>query len=256
MATSGPQKPILLLNLVLLDDGTRNLSTKDISFGGVQYQGRVLNYGNIDKSIPHPHGHLHTSDATVEIADTDGAIRAWFDAYSPIRRIGEIVFEFESDADDSGGLDSPRFTTGGTDLPTSSPTKPLFTGEIVPGGATFSPGKATIKLLDITASWLDRVIPKLLTADNFPNLPYDTQSEFIPIIFGRCNSANSILEPQGVIRCHYVDTVRNLYVVARHSCYSVSTVYRKNKLDAKFFPVNPGEWEQIEELIVINGAAL
>lgn len=254
MVTNTPVKPCPLLNLYLAD-GNRHLAQKTISFNGVQFSKRVSGFGSIDKSIPYPSGLIHSSDATIELPDVDGTIRAWFDNYSPFRRMGEVIFEFEQNADvDEGDLELPITNFEETSEPLTEPVwKPIFTGEIY--DFDFPPGKAVIKLASITNSWLDRPIPMLATRDNFPNLPNDIEAKFANIIFGRVESDTniSLADRQGVIPCPFVDTNLNRFLVARHTCYEIIRVYRKEPLDKVYTIVAGEDYSVIVEDMEING---
>lgn len=250
MVTNAPITPLIMLNLYL-DDGDRHLAGKTITYHETPFSARVISWGTIDKSIPYPSGLVQTSDAQVEIADTDGAVRDWFDAYTPLRRLGEIIFAFESDADDSTNLDLPR---PGEDQETQEiPSwQPIFTGEIY--DVSFSPGKALITMASIVTAWLGRKLPLLGTRDNFPKMPDDVESFFIPIIFGSVQSYSSTgVEKQGVIRCQCIDKIFVRYVVARHTCHEITALYRKRKLDHYFSVVDPEEYGVIVHNVVISG---
>lgn len=258
-------RPLLLLNLYLDNDPAsggpqvKNFAGKTITFHEVTFQARVLSWGTIDRSISNPPGAIQIDDAEIELADTDGNVRAWFDSTTPYRRIGEIIFDFENNLDElNSGTDFPvmgrtsNFTNTNPNPPvTNSPIqdqfwKPLFTGEIV-APVRFQPGKVIIRLQEVTTKFLNWEIPKLITRDNFSNLPDDANEGgtdyTAPIIFGRVISYSDIgIEPQGAIRCWLIDTHLNRYCVARHTCFSVFTVYRKRKLDARFKVVSPTEY--------------
>lgn len=243
MVAQVPTNPLILFNLKL-DDGEVNLARKTINFKTVPFQARVIKYGTVDRSIAYPPGSLHSNDCTIELEDVDNVVRAWFDALTPLRRLGEIIFEFEYNTNVIGMRDFP--VTPGSGLgrtePISDPLmKPLYTGEVI--DVQFPPRKAVITLRDITTKWLERQIPKLITRDVFPNLPDDLESAFAPIILGRLQSvALANVGKQGVILCPYVDTVLHRYCVARHTCYSVLAVYRKKRLDRFFKLVSPSEY--------------
>lgn len=254
MVTNVPVKPLPLLNLYLADED-RHLAGKDITFKDVAFSKRVSAFGLIDKSIPYPSGLIHTSDAKIELADTDGQIRGWLDDHSPYRRLAEIIFEFEHNALSlDSGIELPitHLTDTSEPLPEAK-WKPIFTGEIY--DAKFPPGKVILYLASVFSSWMDRLIPMLITRDNFPNLPIDLESAFSPIIFGRVEGDPNIplADRQGVIRCHHVDTELHLYNVARHTCFEVIRVYKKRDLDRYFHLISPLEYSIVIDTRSING---
>src|SRR5262249_12259591 len=139
----------------------------------------------IDRTIPYPAGPLESSDAEIDLADTDGAVRGWFDTITPLRRLAEFKLVQE------GGSESAA--------------APFYTGEIK--GAIFQSGKTRVQIRDIMSAWLDDQIPALGTKDNWPNQPLDQPSFFWPIIFGKHQSPfpDSPSIPQGQINCPLAD---------------------------------------------------
>lgn len=256
------QNPLVLLNLYLDKDsgGTLHYGKRAVTFHNVDFTARVKSFGLIDRHIPYPPGPLQVDDATVEVVDTDGQIREFFDAVTPFKRIGEIILVDASDTNQYSQRELPISGWRG-DLEVNGPLpdaywRPIFTGEIV--GAVFEPGKVIIKLQEIVSLWLDREIPKLITRDYFANLPDDANEladdYTAPIIFGIVRSYSALnVEPQGVIKCHHVDTVLNWYCVARHECAAIYAVYRKRHLEDKFTLVPGGEWEVVQADKTING---
>ncbi len=274
-------RPLLLLNLYLDNDTTsggtqaKALAGKNIIFHEVQFTARVLEWGTVDRSTSNPPGSIQIDDAEVVLADTDGNVRAWFDAITPFRRLAEIIFDREGNNGETDGMvdgpttgwitnytNTPPTPTGpGTNNiagPISDPYwTPLFTGEII--AVRFQPGKAIIRLQEVTAKLLKWEIPKLITRDNFNNLPDDTNegaSDYTaPIIFGRVLGYSDSFgaSSQGVIRCWYIDTHLHRYCVARHVCYSVTAVYRKRKMDSTFKLVDPPEYAINNPVFTIGG---
>lgn len=252
MVTSTPIRPLPFL-ILYLDQGRKDYAGKTITFKEVEFIAKVLSFGVVERTIPYPSGLISIPDCLVEVEDTNGQIRGWFDERTPLRRIGEIAFEFEANATEESNLEFPVPSPENQDGPLPDLVyKPFFTGEIV--GAPMPVGSVQIRLKSTVSSWLERVIPFLGVRDNYPNMPDDVESIFIPIILGRVYSRTGTgLEPQGVIKCHHIDTTLHRYVVARHSCHSVNKVYRKRKLDARFYEVPSSEYTIVEENKVING---
>lgn len=250
MVASVPIKPLPLL-ILHLDQGEKYYAGKTIDFKGLPFVARVISFGTVERTLPYPTGLIAVPDAVVDVADTDGQLRAWFDERTPLKRIGELSFEFEANAD-TGNIDHPIPDPENQDTQPEYTYRPFFTGEVTL--VETKPGMVTIHLRDITASWLSRTIPNLGIRDNFPNMPDDVESIFIPIIFGRVYSKSGTgLEPQGVIDCKLIDTSLFRYAVARHQCYSINTVYRKKPHDARFFIVSVSEYTVNVAAKVING---
>lgn len=216
-----------------LDAGTQQFSDVDVQIRGGSgdsgsfYEGRVFDWGSIERSISIPSSVLQTGNATLRLTDTDQSIRRFMAPKTSLRRLCEILI-------------------GDTATPHSQ-FQTLYIGEIVPDGTKFGPGYAQVELRDIHSRWLDHYIPPLITRTEqlgsgepaqsmqefpgsgagialFPNMPLGVDVVFAPIIIGIV--ASSADNMQGVIPIHLIDTQKNRYCVARHAVESV-VVYRK-----------------------------
>jgi hypothetical protein len=234
MVTDAPKRPLVFANL-FLDSGDLNYSGKTISFRGIDYSRRIITEGSIDRSISLPSGPLRITDASLSLEDVDGEVKEILDAITPLRRLASISPDLEFNADEVDSI------------------VPIYTGEIIDFSAP-KVGEVNIRVRDVCAVWLNQPIPHLITRANFPNLPDDINSAFASIVLGRVYSYDQAhIEKQGALPCPLVDTTTNDYCVARHECYAVTAVYRKNHLDQRFVLVDSGEYTTPLVTKVIGG---
>lgn len=215
-------------------------AAKDITYQGMPFTKKVISFGRVSQTLSYPPGSVESGNVTVRIEDTTGDIRAMFETDSPFLCVGELMLSQESRADDSHS---------------DPPFGPVFTGEVIHGGVEFSPGECRITMRSLMSAWLERPIPSLINRYNFPDLPDDIDEAFAPIALGQVYGYSATnVEPQGAINCPYVDTTLFRYMVARHTCFSVPIVYRKRKLDARYFVVDVSEYSIVDtDPITING---
>lgn len=218
-----------------LDSGTELHSTTDLSYPDNSplpyYEGRVLNWGLIDRSVPIPAGLPQIGDARIRIADTDRTWRDLLSKQTPRRRTVEILLI---------NADQPI-----SDFP------PVYTGQVI--DAQFGLAYVDIFLRDITFAWLDEDIPALITREFFPSLPEESEGGFLPIVVGVNRSPD--LNPQGVIPAPHMYFSGNVspdegfgdrYGAAAHPVWDVTAVYRKLPGEAVFTVVNPAEFNITE----------
>lgn len=239
----GPGKKFVWLYKMYLDPangGTKQFAT--VTTTNQIYEGRIVGSGRVERSIPIPSGLMQISNATIELADTDSAVRQFLRPKTSMRRLCELRLARE------GG---------------SAATSPVaFVGEIV--NVKFTAGRASVELRDIHSRWLDQTIPPFITrvvgavdssgvidplVDSsgeplFPNLPKGVDSVFVPIVLGKNVSPDD--NPSGVLKLQLVDTVQNRYVVARHACEDIPAVYRKLAEDENFSVVDSSEYTIVE----------
>ena len=220
------------------------------SSGEPLYEGRVDEWGVIERSIPVPSGLFQVGNATVKLIDTDQFVRHFMASKTSLRRLCEILI---------GDEDTPH-----------SLFQTAYIGEIVDGGTKFGPGYAIIEMRDIHSRWLDQYIPPLITRTGtldsgepvgstqdiegsgaaialFPNMPLGVDSIFAPIVFGSYQSPADNM--QGVLPLQLVDTTRNRYCVSRTPVNAVTTVYRKRPGE-EIFSIVEGEGSAAEYVVV------
>lgn len=231
---------------IFADTGTLNLSEVPLVAVDLDriYDARVLAFGYVDRSLAWPPGNgVQVSDCQIKVADPDGKIRRLWDEKTLRRRTAELKLFLDTDLDTS-----PVSSVDDLD--------PTFVGEVV--DAQFTNLDGTILLRDTASAWLDRPIPPLGTRDNFPALPANVQSVFIPFRFGHLESIHDASSPpdavsQGVCNCPYVDTTNFRYAVARHTVFDVIAVYRKRVQETYFSIVDPAEFDIVTEDLTVAG---
>ncbi len=163
-----------------LDSGPEALSDTPVTHPSWDYEGRVLQWGFIERSIPSPIGLPRIGDAKIRIADTDRKFRDLLAVQTPRRRFVEL-----------------KILEVGT---SEAATDPIYRGECV--NMSFGPGYCEATLRDRTYAWIDELIPNLINRVNFPNLAQGTDEAFFPIVNGECLSPAD--NPQGVISLPHI----------------------------------------------------
>lgn len=220
-------RDVLIFADIFLDTGQISVSNIPIRHPLRFYDGRVIRFGTIVRSIPVPSGLNRIGDASLLLADTDQKFRKIFAIETPKKRIVEIKI-----------------------VPVGEPfalAQRLYKGEIV--NITFPEGAADIELADITFDFLRDEIPSLINPDNFTSLPENFTQGFAPIVIGEVFS--EALPFQGVLECPHVDTINHRYMVARHHIELVAVVYRRQPGEADFSIIFTG-FQVIEEIQVID----
>ena len=218
---------------MFLDSGNEYLGSGPIRHPTRLYDGRVKQWGIIDRSISTPSGIPEISDAKIRLIDTD---RKWHDLLAhqtPRRRFMELKI-IEQGASESATL-------------------PCFTGEIT--DFDFGPGYAEVTLRDRTYAWIDEEIPNTVTRSIFPELA-NSDEGFLPIVFGQKRS--NPLNPQGVIALPHISysvAHGDRWGAAIHTVWNVVGIYRKQPGEGIFTPVDPGEYNVDVEPIVIEGVS-
>lgn len=217
----------LVVARVYIDTETQNIAAGGVIHPEWVYEGRVLDWGYIDRSIPTPCGGLpEVSDAKVRIADTD---RKWRDllAYqTPRRRRVEIKL----------------IQAGSSEAATGT----IFTGEII--DAEFGPGWVELTIHDNTGAWLDEEIPGFINRTNYPDLAPGIDEAFFPYVFGENRSRPE--NPQGVIPLPHIGFITGVGDRWGASClplWDVVAVYRKLPGEGAFSVVDPSEFNVTTE---------
>lgn len=223
-----------ILGQLFLDSGTENVAVREIIHPDYVIEGRVLEWGYADKSIPVPSGLYQGGDMRVKFADTDLRWRDVVVEEPLIRRFLQLKIVQEGTSE--------------------AAVQPFVTMEIF--DAETSAGAIEIFGRDITFAWIDELIPGLINRTNFPDLMDGIDEAFMPIIFGILESVpvGSPPSPQGVLKLPRMTLTR--WGVAQHPIEGVTAVYRKHVDEGEFtiFPQgSPPEWDVVEEVHVIDG---
>ncbi len=188
------------------------------------YEGRVLNFGYIERSISAPAGPPRIGDCQIRIADTDQKWRILLSAQTGMRRLIEIIRI--SDGTLLGGFEITK--------------------------VVFGDGYVEVRGQDIVSKWLNTPIPNLGTRANFPWMIQGIDEFFMPILFGHNFSSGS--NPQGRIKAPHMGPTMTTaspavsvdrYCMSRHTIYGSEVtvvVYRKLRSDAAFLVVDPSEY--------------
>lgn len=202
---------------VYLDSGTRRISDQPVRSPSEYFEGRVLDWGFIDRSIAIPVGLPRTSDAKIRIADTDKSYRIPLQTETARRRKAELIRFQEGSALSTGVV--------------------IFTGEVQ--HVRRGPGYIEMTVKDRSFAWLDEpTFPNLINRTRFPDLSEDLDEAFFPVIFGEVLSPAS--NPQGVIPLPRISDTR--WAVCVTFIEEVTAVYRKNTADDDFSLVSSSEY--------------
>ncbi len=207
----------IIIARVFLDTGEERISDTDVRSPTEYFEGRVLDWGYIDRSLPIPSGMSRTADAKIRVDDIDGYWRGLLTGHTARRRRVNLIRFYEGSGVSSGLT--------------------IFSGEIFK--AIRGPGYMELEIRDTTFGWVDDLLfPNLINRTRFPALPEGTDEGFIPVIFGECLSP--IDNPSGVIRLPRISDTRWALMIT--DLEEVTTVYRKAPSDEQFSVVDPGEY--------------
>ncbi len=207
-----------------LRSATQRVADDYIRTDSALYEGRVLDFGYIERSIAAPAGPPRIGDCQIRLADTDQRWRILLSTQTGMRRLIEII---------------------------------RITDEAILGGfeitnVTFGDGYVEVRGQDVLSKWLNKPLPMLGTRANFPWMIQGIDEFFMPIIFG--NNFSSGDNPQGRINAHHMGPTTlasspsvsvDRYCMSRHNLYgshSSAIVYRKLRTDAAFAVVDPSEY--------------
>lgn len=218
---------VVVLVDIELDTGTEHVSNVPVRHPDHFYEGCVMKFGSIVRSIPVPSGGSRIADASILIADTEQKFRQLFASSAPKKRLVTIFIMPENSDFALAQL--------------------VYRGEIV--NVTFPEGAVSVELADVTFDFLRLNIPDLVSTDTFDNLPANITQVFAPILIGELASVSPTT---GITNCPHVDTVQNRYLVARHHIERVTAVYRKRANDNTFSLIGSG-FTIVEEPITIEG---
>lgn len=215
---------ILILVTMELEQGDDYSCAVDVRTPSRIYEGRIISYGSIWRSIEIPAGLPRVGDGSLKLADPDQKYRKLFAESNPKGK--PITLQM--------------VPVGGS----TSTGQRVYRGEI--GVVKFGPGTVTVPYSDITFDFFEEDIPILGTVVGFPSIPDEEAEIFAPIIFGNVTSN------QGAIQAAHIDTVNHRYLVARHPVEEVSDVYRKRPSDDTFQLISSG-FSIVEEDVTISG---
>lgn len=199
------------------------------------YEPRIKSYGQFTRSIGVPVGFVRTGDCQLSIVDADNEFRQAISPKTIINGKAEVRLGPE------GG-------------PLSAFLRPFIRSV----SAVDQPGDGEIRitLRDFITQSFEQQIPPLVTKENFPNLPEESNGAFAPIVLGNVSVQNyianvhgdgfieefagSVLKtilsryfvgpnPGGAIKAILVDPTAHTYLVARHPCKSVKAYKYSNE---------------------------
>lgn len=227
-----------VLAQLLLDSGPEYLAVRDIELAGRSYDGRVLRWGRVEKSIAALTGMPQTGDALFRIADTD---YRWRDlAYAQTLRGRTIRLKFVR-----------------ADL-TADAFQPFFTGEVVK--LSSGPGYIEVTARDMSWGWMDEEMSPLLTSANYPYILPESDGAFAKIVIGSVNTdsvagAAVSSDQQGAIELQHIGTIGAVdrFGAFRHTLFDIALYRRTSAGGAAFFPVDPGEYNVTVENLSIDG---
>lgn len=214
----------VVLAKIFLDSGMEYEAKRVVLHPSRTYEGRVQQWGTIDKYIGTPAGLPQTSDARIRLNDTDYRWRNLFKTQTPRRRKIELKFV-------QVGLSEASFY-------------PYFIGEI--SDFSFGPGYVEISARDNTFAWLDENIPALI-----PSI-YPGVDGFLPIHLGINNSVAPAFG--GLAPLPHIGMVGGVdrWGLARHVCVNVA-VYRETSAAPGPVAVDPGEYDVTVETTIVDG---
>lgn len=220
-----PETTALLLATVALDSGNEYVSGQHVQHPTKFFEGRVLEWGSINKSIPVPSGLIQTGDARIRIADTDYRFRNLFAAstppQTPIDRSVEIRIVRENNSFAVGNI--------------------VYIGVIT--DFTYGDQYVEVSLHDVTFDWLDEEWPGFLEI-----------GVYAPTIYGRC--IQTAVGQHGLIPLPYIGfdlSIGDRWILAWHTVEDVVAIYRTNP-DGTIDLVDPSEYSITEDDVTILGS--
>jgi hypothetical protein len=209
------------------------------------YEPRIKSYGTFTRAISAPVGFVKTGDGSLTILDADNSVR---------QRIAMPTY--------NGAAVEVRLGPEGGSL--EGFLRPISRQIGIIGQP--ADGELSFPMQDSISEYLEQKIPNLIDLNNFPLLPEGNAGEFAPIIFGHVSADEEMTplstesgvyftirpksyvdSPNGAIRAIYVnkEAGNHLYLVARHPCRSIRSVYYKPEGWDTWVLVSPGDWEAV-----------
>jgi hypothetical protein len=216
----------ITLGKFFADSGTVYLAGDYVRHPSYLYEGRVADWGFIERSIAVPMGLPRQTRVQVRILDTDGRLRQNLLATPPKYRLFEI-------RDVQEGQPESNY-------------EPNFIGQIQDWKATNS--YVELVMVDLLSVWMEIQIPGLGNRTNFPNLAEGIDDFFIPIICGEVLSPDD--NQQGQLELPHMGlsdldsfTVVDRWALAQHPIFGLAAVFRKAPADSTFILVDESEYQ-------------
>ncbi len=210
---------------ILLNTEILSIADDYIRMPSVLFEGTVLNFGHIERSISAPAGPPRVGDCLVRVDDHNQRLRKLLAIQTARRRLIEL-FRISDDQ-----------LIGGFEIT----------------AVTFGDGYVEFTGTDLTSKWMDRPLPMVGTRANFSWMIQGVDEFFMSIIIGYQFSSGA--NPQGMIPCHHMGPTMTTgsppvavdrYSVSRHqvgvSVVRPAIVYRKLSTDAAFSVVDSSEY--------------
>lgn len=183
------------------------------------YEPRIKSYGTFTRAISAPVGFIKNGDVSLSVLDPDNSVRQRIASKTIRKAKAELRLGPE------GG-------------PLSAFLRPLKRQV----GTVSQPadGELSVDLEDQSFAFLEREVPSVINATNFPNLP-ESGEGFGSLVLGTVSAAG------GALPCPLVDTANYSYFVCRHAATAVLAVYRKGQDDEDFGLVPAGEYTVVDD---------
>lgn len=214
---------MVMLTHINFDEGREGFSTHIVTAPSHGHEGKVIQFGTIQREVEVPAGPLRLADMRVVYSDNDRSFRRRFGAKTPRMRTADFLIG----------------PVPGKESLYQRPGKMTITG------ATFPPLQMILEGSDLRFEWLLKPLPNVINRTNYPNLPAGITEAFFPFGFGSRSS------DQGVIRCIHVDTVLHRYTALFHPMES-ATVYTKTP-EQQEFTVTPYGYTLVQDPLILDG---
>lgn len=222
---------------LLLEGNTASWASHDATQAGVTYEGRVIEWDRIERSIPATAGLAQHSNTRIKVADPDRVVRDLIGSYTFRRRTCKLYLA----------------QSGGTPILSS---EPVFTGEVfkIAFGETPVP-YVELWLRDTLYGWMDEEFPALIDDTSFPEFGL-TEPVFANVLYGHLVAADG----QGKVPLQHIGLVgspfKDRWVIACHEVHSVLAVYRRLPGEGSYTLVpqgSPFAWVVTEETRTVFG---
>lgn len=188
--------PIVIVEIEL-DSGVVRFAKTDTELDNVLYEGRVISFGTVHRSISDIEGDFRIGDVISSFNDNDGYFSnmAWESLYN--RKVSYFL-GFE-------GLSYSGF-------------KLLYSGVIYDFKSTAS-GAFHIHTKESTTKWLEKDYGGILESSDYNNAHIDIADKKMPIIYGEHTGG------YGILRAYCIDTSSDIWIAAGHEMDEITEVY-------------------------------